>query len=302
MSLRFEGTYTAIITPFRDDAQRSIDWEAYEKIVQAQIAGGVEGIVPCGTTGESPTLDADEQRELIERTVKLCKPTAGKTIVLAGTGTNATRSTIALSQAAEKAGADAIMVVTPYYNKPTQDGLREHYVAVAASVKCPLVVYNVPSRCVVDLTADTLAKIAEAAPNVVATKDATGNVLRAAEVIRLLGDRITVLCGDDALTLPMIAVGARGVISVTSNALPAEVTRATRLALDGKMDEARKAHLALMRVHEVMFVEANPSPVKAAVAHKLNVSDAVRGPLLRASEGARAKVLAALAAYEAGAR
>ncbi len=302
MSLRFEGTYTAIITPFRDDAQRSIDWEAYEKIVQAQIAGGVEGIVPCGTTGESPTLDADEQRELIERTVKLCKPTAGKTIVLAGTGTNATRSTIALSQAAEKAGADAIMVVTPYYNKPTQDGLREHYVAVAASVKCPLVVYNVPSRCVVDLTADTLAKIAEAAPNVVATKDATGNVLRAAEVVRLLGDRITVLCGDDALTLPMIAVGARGVISVTSNALPAEVTRATRLALDGKMDEARKAHLALMRVHEVMFVEANPSPVKAAVAHKLNVSDAVRGPLLRASEGARAKVLAALAAYEAGAR
>ena len=302
MSLRFEGTYTAIITPFRDDAQRSIDWEAYEKIVQAQIAGGVEGIVPCGTTGESPTLDADEQRELIERTVKLCRPTAGKTIVLAGTGTNATRSTIALSQAAEKAGADAIMVVTPYYNKPTQDGLREHYVAVAGSVKCPLVVYNVPSRCVVDLTADTLAKIAEAAPNVVATKDATGNVLRAAEVVRLLGDRITVLCGDDALTLPMIAVGARGVISVTSNALPAEVTRATRLALDGKMDEARKAHLALMRVHEVMFVEANPSPVKAAVAHKLNVSDAVRGPLLRASEGARAKVLAALAAYEAGAR
>ncbi len=302
MSLRFEGTYTAIITPFRDDAQRSIDWEAYEKIVQAQIAGGVEGIVPCGTTGESPTLDADEQRELIERTVKLCKPTAGKTIVLAGTGTNATRSTIALSQAAEKAGADAIMVVTPYYNKPTQDGLREHYVAVAASVKCPLVVYNVPSRCVVDLTADTLAKIAEAAPNVVATKDATGNVLRAAEVVRLLGDRITVLCGDDALTLPMIAVGARGVISVTSNALPAEVTRATRLALDGKMDEARKAHRALMRVHEVMFVEANPSPVKAAVANKLKISDAVRGPLLRASEGARAKVLAAMAAYEAGAR
>ena len=302
MSLRFEGTYTAIITPFRDDAQRSIDWEAYEKVVQAQIAGGVEGIVPCGTTGESPTLDADEQRELIERTVKLCKPTAGKTIVLAGTGTNATRSTIALSQAAEKAGADAIMVVTPYYNKPTQDGLREHYVAVAASVKCPLVVYNVPSRCVTDLTADTLVKIAEAAPNVIATKDATGNVLRAAEVARLLGDRMTVLCGDDALTLPMIAVGARGVISVTSNALPAEVTRCTRLALDGKFDEARKAHLALMRVHEVMFVEANPSPVKAAVAHKLKISDQVRGPLLRASEGARAKVLAALAAYEAGSK
>ena len=305
MSLRFEGTYTAIITPFRDapaEAQRTIDWEAYEKLVQAQIDGGINGIVPCGTTGESPTLDHDEQRELIERTVKLCAKTAGKCIVLAGTGTNSTRSTIALSQAAEKAGADAIMVVTPYYNKPTQDGLREHYVTVAASVKCPVVVYNVPSRSIVDLTADTLARIAEAAPNVVATKDATGNVLRAAEVLRLLGDRITVLSGDDALTLPMIAVGAKGVISVTSNALPAEVVRATRLALDGKMDDARKAHLALMRVHEVMFVEANPSPVKAAVAHKLKISDAVRGPLLRASEGARAKVLAALAAYEAGSR
>ncbi len=305
MSLRFEGTYTAIITPFRDapaEAQRTIDWEAYEKLVQAQIDGGINGIVPCGTTGESPTLDHDEQRELIERTVKLCAKTAGKCIVLAGTGTNSTRSTIALSQAAEKAGADAIMVVTPYYNKPTQDGLREHYVTVAASVKCPVVVYNVPSRSIVDLTADTLARIAEAAPNVVATKDATGNVLRAAEVVRLLGDRITVLSGDDALTLPMIAVGAKGVISVTSNALPAEVVRATRLALDGKMDDARKAHLALMRVHEVMFVEANPSPVKAAVAHKLKISDAVRGPLLRASEGARAKVLAALAAYEAGSR
>jgi len=305
MSLRFEGTYTAIITPFRDapaEAQRTIDWEAYEKLVQAQIDGGINGIVPCGTTGESPTLDHDEQRELIERTVKLCAKTAGKCIVLAGTGTNSTRSTIALSQAAEKAGADAIMVVTPYYNKPTQDGLREHYVTVAASVKCPVVVYNVPSRSIVDLTADTLARIAEAAPNVVATKDATGNVLRAAEVVRLLGDRITVLSGDDALTLPMIAVGAKGVISVTSNALPAAVVRATRLALAAKLDEARKAHLALMRVHEVMFVEANPSPVKAAVAHKLKISDAVRGPLLRASEGARAKVLAALAAYEAGSR
>ena len=305
MSFHFEGTYTAIITPFRDgptDHSRAVDWEAYEKIVEDQIAGGVAGIVPCGTTGESPTLEHDEQRELIEAAVKLCAKTAGKCIVLAGTGTNSTRSTIALSQAAEKAGADAVMVVTPYYNKPTQEGLREHFVAVAASVKCPVVVYNVPSRSVTDLTADTLAKIAEAAPNVVATKEATGNVARAMEIARLLGDRMTVLCGDDLLTLPMIAVGARGVISVTSNALPAEVVRATRLALDGKLDEARRAHLALCRVHEVMFVEANPSPVKAAVAHRLKISDAVRGPLVRASEGARAKVLAAIAAYEAGPR
>lgn len=299
MSLRFEGTYTAIVTPFvdaKDDAKKSIDWGAYDRLVQAQIEGGITGIVPCGTTGESPALDDEEQLALIERTVKLAK---GKCVVLAGTGANSTRATIALSQAAEKAGVDAVMVVVPYYNKPTQDGLREHFVAVAASVKCPVVVYNIPGRTGIDLAADTLAKIAEAAPNVVATKEATGNVLRAQEIVRLMGDRMTVLSGDDALTLPMIAVGARGVISVTSNVYPAEVTRATRLALDGKFDEARKAHLALCRVHEVMFVEANPSPAKAAIAHKLKIPDAVRGPLVRASEGARAKIIAALDAYEA---
>jgi 4-hydroxy-tetrahydrodipicolinate synthase len=297
MSLRFEGTYTAIVTPFRDDSQKSIDWEAYDRLVQAQIDGGITGIVPCGTTGESPALDHEEQLALIKRTVALA---SGKTVVLAGTGANSTRATIALSQAAEKAGADAVMVVVPYYNKPTQEGLREHFVAVAASVKCPVVVYNIPARTGIDLTADTLAKIAEGAPNVVATKEATGNVLRAQEILRLMGDRMTVLSGDDALTLPMIAVGARGVISVTSNVYPAEVTRATRLALDGKLDEARKAHLALCRVHEAMFVEANPSPAKAALAHKLKISEAVRGPLVRASEGARARVIAALEAYEAG--
>jgi len=298
MSLNLEGTHTAIVTPFRDaalDADRSIDWEAYDLLVAAQIAGGITGIVPCGTTGESPSLDHAEQLALVERTVKLAK---GKCLVIAGTGANSTRATIALSQAAEKAGADAVMVVVPYYNKPTQEGLYQHYVAVAASVKCPIIVYNIPGRTGIDLAADTLARIAQAAPNVVATKEATGNVLRAQEIVRTMGDRMTVLSGDDGLTLPMIAVGARGVISVTSNVYPAEVARTTRLALDGKFDEARKAHLALCRVHEVMFVEANPSPAKAALAHKLKISDAVRGPLVRASESARAKVVAALEAYE----
>jgi 4-hydroxy-tetrahydrodipicolinate synthase len=299
--LRFEGTYTAIITPFRDTADRPIDWEAYDKVVAAQLAGGITGIVPCGTTGESPTLDHGEQLEVIKRTVELARQDRGKATVLAGTGVNSTRGTIALSRAAEEAGADAVMVVVPYYNKPTQDGLREHYVTVAASVKCPVVVYNIPGRSGIDLTAETLARIAEAAPNVVAVKEATGNVLRAQEIVRLMGDRMTVLSGDDTLTLPMIAVGARGVISVTSNVYPAEVTRATRLALDGKLEEARRAHLALCRVHEAMFVEANPSPAKTALAHKLGISDVVRGPLVRTSDAARTKVLAALDAYESGA-
>lgn len=291
----FEGTYTALVTPFKDDG--AIDWEAFDRLVEAQIEGGVQGIVPCGTTGESPALDHEEQLELVRRCAKLAK---GRVTVLAGTGTNSTKGTIALSQAAERAGADAVMVVVPYYNKPTQAGLCDHYANVAASVSCPIVVYNIPGRTGIDLAADTLARICERAPNVVATKEATGNVLRAQEIARVLGPRCTILSGDDSLTLPMIAVGARGVISVTSNLYPAEVVAATRLALDGKIEEARRAHLALCGVHEVMFVEANPSPVKAALAHKGRMKDVVRGPLARITESGRAKVLAAVQAYESG--
>jgi len=291
--LSFEGTYTALVTPFKDD--QSIDWDAFDRLVEGQIAGGVQGIVPCGTTGESPALDYEEQLELVKRCVKLAK---GKCTVVAGTGTNATKSTIAASQAAERAGADAVMIVVPYYNKPTQDGLRDHFVAAAAAVSCPVVVYNIPGRTGIDLAADTLARICEKSANVVATKEATGNVLRAQEIARTLGPRCTILSGDDTLTLPMIAVGARGVISVTSNLYPAEVSKATRLALDGNFEEARKAHLALCRVHESMFVEANPSPVKAALAYKGRMKDVVRGPLARISEAGRAKVVAAVDAYE----
>ena len=294
-NIAFEGTYTALVTPFEDNG--SIDWPAFDRLVEGQIASGITGIVPCGTTGESPTLNEEEYVEVIKRSVKLAK---GKCTVLAGTGSNSTHTAIALSQAAERAGVDAVMIVVPYYNKPTQDGMREHFVAVAASVQIPIVVYNIPGRTGIDLAADTFAKICEAAPNVVATKEATGHVLRAQEIVRMLGSRATVLSGDDALTLAMIAVGAKGVISVTSNLYPAEVTKATRLALDGKFDEARKAHLALLRVHETMFVESNPSPMKAALAHKGRMKDVVRGPLARVSEAARAKVISAIEAYESG--
>jgi 4-hydroxy-tetrahydrodipicolinate synthase len=192
------------------------------------------------------------------------------------------------------------MIVVPYYNKPTQDGMFAHFTAAAAAVSVPVVVYNIPGRTGIDLAADTLARICEKSANVVATKEATGNVLRAQEIARTLGPRCTILSGDDTLTLPMIAVGAKGVISVTSNLYPAEVSKATRLALDGKLEEARKAHLALCRIHETMFVEANPSPVKAALAHKGRMKDVVRGPLARISDGARSKVIAAIEAYERG--
>jgi 4-hydroxy-tetrahydrodipicolinate synthase len=294
-TLRFQGTFTALVTPFGED--QSIDWDAFDRLVAAQIAGGITGIVPCGTTGESPALEKEEQLELVMRCAKLA---SGKTLVIAGTGTNSTKSTIAASQAAERAGADALMVVVPYYNKPTQAGLVDHFVAVAESVKLPIIVYNIPGRTGIDLAAETLAKIASLAPNVVATKEATGNVLRAQEIVRLLGDRMTVLSGDDTLTLPMIAVGAKGVISVTSNLYPAEVAKATKLALEGKLDEARRAHLALCRVHDVMFVEANPGPVKFALAHKGRMKDVVRGPLCRMTDASRAKVLVAVEQFEAG--
>jgi 4-hydroxy-tetrahydrodipicolinate synthase len=292
--MRLEGTYTAIVTPFRDAPEQPVDWDALDALVDAQIAGGITGLVPCGTTGESPTLTPEEHGRVIERTIARAK---GKAQVIAGTGSNSTREAIATSKHAEHAGADAVMIVVPYYNRPTQDGLAAHFIAVAKSVKVPVVVYNIPARTGSDLAPETLARIAEAAPNVVATKEATGNVLRAQKIVQTMGSRMTVLSGDDALTLPMMSIGARGVISVTSNVLPGDVSRVTRLALEGKWDEARRAHLALLSVHEAMFVEANPSPAKAALAMRGVMTDVVRGPLVACSEGGRKVVAAALEAY-----
>ncbi len=291
MTARFQGTYTALVTPFRDD--QSIDWEAFDALIEAQIAGGVKGLVPCGTTGESPTLTHEEQLAIIGRTVKLAGDRAH---VMAGCGSNSTAEAIHLAREASRLGAGSAMIVVPYYNKPTQDGLVQHFTTVAREVSCPVVVYNVPGRTGIDLLPDALGRIMDAAPNVVATKEATGNVLRAQELVRRFGSRLTVLCGDDALTLAMIAVGAQGVISVTSNLLPAAVSRATELALTGDREAARRAHLALLPVHESMFLESNPGPVKAALAAKGAMKDVVRGPLVPASQKTREAIAAALAA------
>ena len=240
-----EGTYTALVTPFRDEPGQPIDWAALDALVDAQIAGGVAGIVPCGTTGESPTLSHEEHAQVVERTVKRAAQARPGDRRARGRTRRARPSTS--REHAERAGADAVMVVVPYYNKPTQEGLHRHFVEVASRVRVPVVVYNVPGRTGVDLAPETLARICEAAPNVVARQGGDRQrAPRAAARRRRIGDRLAVLCGDDALTLPMIACGARGVISVTSNVLPAEVSRATRLALDGKFDEARRAHLALL--------------------------------------------------------
>jgi 4-hydroxy-tetrahydrodipicolinate synthase len=299
MALRIEGTYTALVTPFRDEPGQPIDWTALDALIESQVAGGVTGLVPCGTTGESPTLSHEEHAQVVEHTVKRVNK---RVQVIAGAGSNSTREAIELALHAERAGADAVMVVVPYYNKPTQEGLYRHFVEVASRVKGPVVAYNVPGRTVVDLLPETLTRICASSPNVIAVKEATGNVLRAQRLVQTLGDRLVVLCGDDSLTLPMIACGARGVISVTSNVLPAEVSRATRLALDGKFDDARRAHLALMPVHDAMFVEANPAPVKFALAARGLTREAVRLPLIPVTEGARAVITGALEAVGRGSR
>jgi 4-hydroxy-tetrahydrodipicolinate synthase len=294
----FQGTYTAIVTPFTDGApasgQAAIDWTAFDGLIDAQVAGGIDGIVPCGTTGESPSLSADEQLALIKRVVARVK---GKVQIVAGTGSASTHHAIELSRAAEAAGADAVMVVVPSYTKPTQAGLRGHYLAVAKSVRCPVVVYNIPGRSGVDLLPDTLGAILEGAPNVVCVKEATGNVLRAQELVRRFGARLTVLSGDDSLTLAMVAVGAKGVISVTSNVLPGAVSKATKLALSGDFEAARRAHQALLPVHEAMFIEANPGPAKAALAARGALQEIVRGPLANVSDATKKAVLAALETY-----
>jgi 4-hydroxy-tetrahydrodipicolinate synthase len=292
---RIEGTYTALVTPFRDDEPRSVDWPALDVLVDAQIEGGVDGLVPCGTTGEAPTLSDAEQLDVIRHVVARAR---GRVRVVAGAGTNSTRETVARCKAAERAGADGVMVVVPYYSKPTQEGLYLHFSAAAQSVSCPLVVYNIPSRTGIDLHPDTLARISDREENVTAVKEATGNVLRAQELVRRFGDRLSVMCGDDTLTLPMMAVGALGVISVTSNLLPKPVSRIVKLAAEGLVVEARHTHLALLPVHEAMFLEANPGPVKAALAMAGTMKSTVRGPLAPVTEATRLAIKAALEEYE----
>jgi len=290
VKLALRGTFTALVTPFTADGE-SLDLFALDALVEAQIEGGVTGLVPCGTTGEAPTLTDDEQSIVIRRVVEAVN---GRVPVLAGTGSFSTKKTVLASKAAVAAGADGVMVVMPYYNKPSQDGMRAHVLEVAAAVDVPLVLYNIPGRSVVDLAADTTERICHEAARVVGMKEATGNVVRCQELVRRLGDRLTVLSGDDALTLPMMAVGARGVISVTSNVRPRETSQVTTLFLEGKLEAARRAHFALLDLHQLLFVEPNPSPAKAALALGGVMQRAVRGPLLPCSADLEKKLSHAL--------
>ncbi len=279
-SVQFAGTYTALVTPLTPGGAK-VDFEALERLVEDQIAGGISGLVPCGTTGETPTLSDAEQQAVTERVVKTA---AGRVPVIAGTGGFSTDKSIKASRAALELGVDGVMIVMPYYNKPSQDGMRAHVTAVAQSVDCPVVIYNIPGRSVVDLAAETTEQICEQAANVVALKDATGNVLRCQEVKRRLGDRLAVMSGDDGLTIGMMAVGASGVISVSSNVLPRRVSEVTRVMATGQLTEARALHMPLLEWHAAMFAEPNPVPCKVALCLLGKMGADVRLPLVGASD------------------
>jgi 4-hydroxy-tetrahydrodipicolinate synthase len=288
------GTFTALVTPF-SQTDGSIDWPAFERHIEAQIAGKIDGLVPCGTTGESPTLSDEEKFEVVQRTVQVA---AGRAHVLAGIGANDTKKTLRQAQAAVEAGAGAVMLVMPPYSRPSQAALCDYVEQVAASVRCPVVVYNVPARTAVSIEVDTLIEAAARAPNVVGLKDASGTVNYCQSLLARVGNRLNVMCGDDALTLPMMAVGAQGVISVTSNVLPAAVGRVVHAALEGRFDAAQKEHLRLLSVHDAMFCAPSPGPVKSALAHRGALQAYVRAPLDLPTPGQKARVIAALEMFE----
>jgi 4-hydroxy-tetrahydrodipicolinate synthase len=289
MPVRYPGTLTALITPFRDGA---IDHAALEKIVDDQIANGTHGLVPCGSTGESATLSHDEHVEVIKLVVARAK---GRVPVIAGTGSNSTAEAIRLTEGAKRAGADAALLISPYYNRPTQDGIYRHYRAIAEATRFPLIVYNIPGRTASKIEASTLERLCEV-EEIVGIKEATGSLDEVQEVIRRCGDRLPVYAGDDVLTLPIMAVGGTGVISVVGNIVPKAWAEAVDAMVRGDWDDARRRHYAVLPLMRVLFLETNPIPIKAAMAMLGCCRDEVRLPLLPMSEAPRAVLRQALVA------
>ena len=284
-----EGCLTAIVTPFQGDR---IDFDALGKLVDWQIDNGVDGIVSVGTTGESATLDVDEHVAVIAATVRAAR---GRVPVIAGAGGNATSEALALTKASEDAGADALLHVVPYYNRPSQEGLYRHFQAIARSTKLPIVLYNVPSRTACDLLADTVVRLCEE-PNIVAIKDATGNLVRGGELIAKVGHRLAVLSGDDGTTFPMYAIGARGVISVVSNVAPREMAEMWDAVQANDWARAKALHYKLRYLNQLLFDEPSPAPTKAALALLGRCGVDVRLPLVAASPALTERVRAEMQA------
>ncbi len=286
----FKGSIVAIVTPFKNG---EIDEEGLRQLVEFQIENGTDGIVPCGTTGESPTLDYQEHDRVVEIVVDQVKK---RIPVIAGTGSNSTKEAIEITEHAKRVGADGALLITPYYNKPSQEGLYRHYKTVAEAVALPQVLYNVPGRTAVNMLPETVARLAEIS-NIVAIKEATGSLQQVSEIIALCGDKIDVLSGDDFITFPLMACGGVGVISVTANIMPKEIADMIDFFNAGNMEEARKIHLKLLKISDAMFIETNPVPVKTALGLMGKCSDHVRLPLAPMSEENTALLAAIMKEY-----
>lgn len=286
-----KGAIVAMVTPFKDGM---VDEEALKKLIEFQIENGTDGIVPCGTTGESATLSYEEHERVIELTIE----TVNKRIpVIAGTGSNSTREAIALTKHAEKVGADAALLITPYYNKPTQDGLYHHFKAVSEEVSIPLILYNVPSRTGVNLLPETVARLKEL-KNIYGIKEATGDLRQVSQLIKLCGKDFVVLSGDDFVTLPMLAVGAKGVISVTSNIIPKDVAQMVDAFFAGDFKKSEEIHYKMWDINVAMFLETNPIPVKTALGMMGMITPELRLPLVGMSEGNKKKLQEILQKYK----
>ena len=286
----FKGVFVAIVTPFKNG---KIDEEALRGLIDFQIAGGVDGIVPCGTTGESATLNHEEHDQVIRIAVDACK---GKASVLAGTGSNSTQEAIQLSRNAKNAGADGLLQITPYYNKPNQEGLYHHFSSIADAVDLPIVLYNVPSRTSVNMVPETVVRLAKI-KNIVGTKEASGSLQAISKIIDNCGKDFTVLSGDDPLLWPILAIGGKGVISVTANILPAKVAALCKAAAIGDIAGARSLHYELMDINDSLFIDTNPIPVKAALHLMGKIENELRGPLIQLSKDTLERLKKAMACH-----
>lgn len=287
----FKGIHTAIITPFNNDI---VDYDAFAKIIEHQISGGVAGIVPCGTTGESPTLSHDEHKEVIKKAIDIAN---GRLNIIAGTGSNSTQESIELTQDAEQVGADAALLVTPYYNKPTQEGLYLHFKKIHDETRIPLILYNIPGRSVIDLKNDTLARLFEL-ERIIGIKDATGDLNRPLELNKVVKKEIAHFSGEDGNALDFYQTNGNGLISVTSNIFPSLVTKVYNDWKAGNIDEARKTQELLSEINKILFIETNPIPIKFAMAYKGFCSNEIRLPLTSPSKEAQDKIINAINTLE----
>jgi 4-hydroxy-tetrahydrodipicolinate synthase len=285
----FEGAMTALVTPMRGG---QVDDAALAQLVEDQLAGGIDALIPVGTTGESATLSFEEHVHVVAHVVKIAKK---RVPVIAGAGSNSTAEAIELARASREVGADGLLLVTPYYNRPNQEGLYRHFKAVVDAVPLPTIVYNVPSRTSCDLMPDTVARLMEL-PAVVGIKEATGSLVRATQILAKCGDRITVLSGDDFTAMPLYAVGARGVISVISNIAPRWMSEMWDAAKAGDWAKARELHFKIQPLTELLFADPSPAPIKACMAIAGKMTDEIRPPLYAVSDAAKEKLRAAMSA------